>query len=171
MLHEPRTTPATFSPDRRHRFRLTRHVNLLGNSEVMFIMLNPSTADEFQDDPTVRRCIGFARSWGYEWLTVTNLSPLRATDPRDLMAAGPEPDDVREKNIGIICHLAETSDMVVAAWGVHGSDEDRAQRLIEHLDGLALHCLGTTQDGHPRHPLYIRSDAQPLEYRHGGKVL
>ena len=163
---------ATFSPDRRYRYRLTRQVDMMfGDGEVSFIMLNPSTADETEDDPTIRRCISFARSWGYRWLSVTNLSPLRATDPQDLMAAGPEPDDVWETNVGTIHHLATTSDMVIAAWGVHGGNENRAQRVIGRLDRLTLHCLGTTKDGHPRHPLYVSSDTQPYEYKHGGQAL
>ena len=89
---------ARFSDDRRYRYLLTRRVGS-GTKSVMFLMLNPSTADEVRDDPTIRRCIGFANSWECGWLYVTNLSPLRATDPADVLEAGPEPDDVWDSNM------------------------------------------------------------------------
>ena len=112
---------AQFSPDRRYRYLLTRQVGF-GDKRVLFVMLNPSTADEEKNDPTIRRCIGFANGWGYGWLDVTNLSPLRATDPKQLLAAGPEPWDVWNRNLYHIMAAAGSSDLVVAAYGNHGPD-------------------------------------------------
>ena len=82
--------PALFSPDRKYRFLLTRRVGP-GERAVNFLMLNPSTADEECNDPTISRCVGFARTWGFAWLLVTNLSPFRAARPRDLLEHGPSP--------------------------------------------------------------------------------
>ena len=128
-------------------------------------MLNPSTADGETDDPTIRRCIKFANTWGYGWLHVVNLSPLRATDPRELLRAGPEPEDVWLENLATVVATAEASDLVVAAWGVHGAVEDRADRVLAALDGRwRIYCLGLTKEGHPRHPLYLRKDAEPQAF-------
>ena len=84
---------AKFSLDRKYRYRLTRRVGLADNA-VTLVMLNPSTADETQNDPTIRRCIDFANRWGFGWLHVVNLSPLRSPDPKELLAAGLESDAV-----------------------------------------------------------------------------
>ena len=81
----------------------------------MFVMLNPSTADEHRDDPTIRRCIGFAKGWGYRTLYVTNLSPLRATYPKELLAAGPEPESIWQENLDNILDTAMVCGIVVAA--------------------------------------------------------
>ena len=147
--------PARMSPDGRYRFLLTRRTSF-GQKAVMFLMLNPSTADAVQDDPTIRRCINFAARWECGWLYVVNLSPLRATVPADLLRAGPEPEEVWLENVQTIRDTAARSDLVVAAWGAHGQAEGRAQRVLAALDGNSeMHCLGTTRDGHPRHPLYL----------------
>ena len=111
---------ARFSAKRRFRYQLTRRVGF-GERTVVFVMLNPSTADEVVNDPTVRRCINYANTWGYGWLIVTNLSPLRATDPKVLLEAGAEPEEVRRKNERCILEAAEVADLVVAAYGVHGA--------------------------------------------------
>ena len=164
-----------FSPDRKYRYLLTRQVGFGDRGTVTFIMLNPSTADESHDDPTIRRCIGFANSWSYGWLHVVNLSPLRATDPKDLIDAGPEHDDVWEENVTTICDTALASDLVIAAWGAHGAAEGRAPKVIDALarsPGFVgherIHCLGVIKNGQPRHPLYVKGDTQPQLYRHGG---
>ena len=162
---------ARFSPDRQYRYLLTRDLGFPGEGSVMFIMLNPSTADEHQDDPTIRRCISFGKAWGFKTLYVTNLSPLRATDPKVLLAAGMEPDEVWHKNLETIRDRAMNCRLVVAAWGVHGMAEGRANRVLSELAPLKdVRCLGVTKDGHPRHPLYVPSGTEPRPYRHGGKV-
>ena len=169
---------ARFSPDRRYRYLLTRQVGFGDRGTVTFIMLNPSTADETHNDPTIRRCIGFANSWSYGWLHVVNLSPLRATDPKELIDAGPEPEDVWEENILTVRETALASDLIIAAWGAHGAADGRAPKVIDALarsSGFVghegIHCLGVTKTGQPRHPLYIKGDTQPLLYRNGGEAL
>ena len=125
---------ARFSDDRRYRYLLTRRVGT-GKKRVMFLMLNPSTADEVRNDPTIARCIGFASSWDCGWLYVTNLSPLRATDPADVLRVGPEPDDVWDTNVENILETAMCCDFTVAAWGNHGAAEGRADRVIAEAWG------------------------------------
>ena len=163
---------ARFSPDRRYRYLLLRDLGFTGEGAVMFIMLNPSTADEYEDDPTIRRCISFGKAWGFGTLYVTNLSPLRATDPKQLLAAGPEPEDVWQENLENILEAAMYCGIVVAAWGVHGVAAGRAGRVLEELEPLStVHCLGLTADGHPRHPLYVPANTNIRPCLHGGKVL
>ena len=120
MIESGYAPPARFSHDRKYRYLLTRQVRPINNGVVTFVMLNPSTADETQDDPTIRRCIGFADRRAYNWLFVVNLSPLRATNPKELLAAGSEPDRVWDTNMACIQEAATKSDLVVAAWGAHG---------------------------------------------------
>ena len=124
---------------------------------VTFIMLNPSTADHRQDDPTIRRCIGFAKAWGFNALSVRNLFPWRATDPRELFKAE-APVGGSRGDAELLAAMA--SDMIVCAWGgkvPFGRDRD----ALDLLSGCKLFCLGKTKGGHPRHPLYVRGDAQP----------
>ena len=156
---------ARFSSDRRYRYTLTRRVGF-GDRVVTFLMLNPSTADEVRNDPTVTRCFRFAARWGFGWLLVVNLSPLRATDPADLASAGAEPEDIWQTNLNSILEAAAASELLVAAYGVHGRQESRAERVLDALTegGHEIQCLGLTKDGHPRHPLYVRADSAPREY-------
>ena len=135
-------------------------------------MLNPSTADEVVNDPTVRRCINYANAWGYGWLIVTNLSPLRATDPRELLATGAEPEVIQRENEEGILEAASVADLVVAAYGVHGSAEGRADRIVEALTdaGHTVMCLGLTKKGAPRHPLYLQATANPFVFRQPGEA-
>ena len=157
----------TFSEDRRYRYTLKRLVNENGDGAVTFVMLNPSTADEHKDDPTIRRCRRFARDWGAAKLLVVNLSPLRATNPRDLERAGPEPEPVRLCNLREIERAAEKASRIVLAWGVHGDWEGRDCAALRTLGPWAgkLHLLGLTRGGHPRHPLPVRADQEPIPIR------
>ena len=123
----------------------------------MFIGLNPSTADETQDDPTIRRCIAFAKAWGYSALCMTNIFAFRATDPKD-MKAEEFPIGGHENDLSLHS-LSESAGIVIAAWGVHGTHLDRNADVMKLIPNL--HCLGTTKDGHPRHPLYLRKDSVP----------
>jgi hypothetical protein len=123
----------------------------------MFIGLNPSTADEMHDDPTIRRCKEFARSWGCDALVMTNLFAWRSTDPREMKAAE---DPIGQDNDEWLERIAELAHVRVAAWGVHGFWLERAMQVAAVLPDLQ--CLGTTKDGHPRHPLYVAA-ATPLE--------
>jgi hypothetical protein len=154
---------AEFSADRVYRYALTRQWS--DASPAVFVMLNPSTADAFVEDPTVRRCLTFARQWGAGGLTVLNAFALRSTDPRALDRhadpVGPDNDAVIRR------HLAAAAGApVVAAWGAdkavraHGRDAALCA-MVREATGQVLACLGTTKDGAPRHPLYVRGDARP----------
>jgi len=152
---------ATFDKTERYRYRLERcwkeHPLRLCN----FVMLNPSTADAFVLDPTVTRCVGFARDWGFDGLIVTNIFALRSTDPKKLYTVD---DPVGPDNDAAILAAAYQSELVVAAWGTHGKLHDRGERVaseLRHAVGDALRCLGVTKHGHPKHPLYLRRDMQP----------
>ncbi len=138
----------------RYRYRLHRSW-LMGEGTVLFIMLNPSTADAELDDPTIRRCIGFARRWGFQELVVANLFAWRATDPRELKRAS---DPVGPENDEHLIALSGDADAVIAAWGVHGGYKNRNWVVRRLLRGTVEH-LGLTKQGHPRHPLYLRADA------------
>lgn len=162
-----------FSDDMRYRYYLSRQVSPMTSEGVCtFLMLNPSTADDVVNDPTIRRCIGFASGWGYGWLQVVNLSPLRATLPSDLVKAGDEPSDVWEKNISCILDAAECGDILIAAYGNHGTRHDRSVRVLDAVTkaGYDVHCLGITKQGHPKHPLYLRGDLIPQMFlSHAGE--
>ena len=116
-------------------------------------MLNPSTANAHVDDPTIRRCIRFARDWGYSKLVVRNLFAIRATKPRDLLVLE-NPTGGRSGNQSLA--RANGADVIVAAWGAF-VPFDRVATARRVLDPAKLVCLGTTKDGQPRHPLYVLS--------------
>lgn len=147
-----------FSPCRTYRYALWREWPD-GDGYAMFVGLNPSTADETRDDPTIRRCIAFAKAWGYAALCMTNLFAFRATDPKVMMAAG---DPVGPENDAHLALLAREAGVVVAAWGTHGTHKRRADAVRSLLP--ALHCLATTKDGHPGHPLYLKSTLTPAPF-------
>lgn len=125
-----------------------------------FIMLNPSTADATEDDPTIRRCIGFAKMWGYGRLTVTNIFAFRATDPKDMKAAN---DPVGADNKTYIRIAAENAEICVCAWGAHGSFCGQDAIVLEWLHNIPVAplALALTKGGQPRHPLYLKSDLTP----------
>jgi len=134
----------------------------------LFVMLNPSTADGEQDDPTIRRCVGFAKSWNFERLEVVNLFAYRATNPRDVLDSQMAGIDViGPDNIDAVQSANEDAGMVVCAWGGNVSTLDPARHHIETVRGWLLQkkhfALGLTKDGHPRHPLYLPSSALPVE--------
>lgn len=145
---------ASFSLCRRYRYELWRR--WAPGPYAMFIGLNPSTADETQDDPTIRRCIGFAKAWGFSALCMTNLFAFRATKP-EVMKAEAFPIGGHENDLALRS-LADSAGVVVAAWGVHGVHLDRAADVMKMIPGL--HCLGLSQKGHPRHPLYLKADSK-----------
>lgn len=127
---------------------------------LVVIGLNPSAADETKDDPTVRRCQGYARLWGFGGLVMLNLFAYRATNPADLKATG---DPVGPINDAAL--RRETAGRrVLAAWGVHGAYRDRAPAVLRLLAGRDVVCLARTKAGFPRHPLYCRADWLPTPY-------
>lgn len=148
-----------------YRYTLTRGPWLTGNGTVLFVMLNPSIADERQDDPTIRRCVGFAQSWGFRRLTVGNLYALRATDPRELFRAE---DPVGPLNDLRLIGLARDADEVIAAWGATQHPQpERAGHVLDLLDAAfgPVLCLGLTPaTGQPRHPLYVAADTPLRPY-------
>ncbi|GIL13657.1 MAG: hypothetical protein BroJett038_23770 [Chloroflexota bacterium] len=154
---------AVFSPCRRYRYALWRRWGDLlepgRDGYAMFICLNPSTADETRDDPTIRRCIAFARAWGYSGLCMANLFAFRATDPAKMMAQanpiGPENDEH-------LSRLAKGALVVVAAWGANGTHLGRDVEVRRALP--ALHYLSLTKEGHPGHPLYLPKSLTPVAW-------
>lgn len=154
----------------------------------LFVMLNPSTATELVGDPTIRRCMRFAKFWGHSGILVGNLFALRATDPSVLWSYGDGPlgseDPVGPENDRRLRAMARKAARVVVAWGGnraatrHPSSPDRAEAVLDLLrysirsgqaarrkDPQALWCLGTTKDGAPRHPLYVRSSTKPAKFQ------
>lgn len=129
----------------------------------VFIMLNPSTADGEKDDPTIRRCVAFAKAWGYERLEVVNLFAFRATNPKALLALGHNDDPVGVKNQDHVSQATSEAGIIIAAWGSHGSHlgQDETVRGWIPYD-KPVHVLGLTKDLQPRHPLYLRSDSKPM---------
>lgn len=151
---------AVFSPCRTYRYQLWRKWG--GSNYAMFIGLNPSTADETLDDPTIRRCIRFAQDWGYGALCMTNIFAFRATDPK-VMRAHPSP--IGTDNDGHLLRLASEAGVVIAAWGVHGDHMSRGQAVRHMLWSDNMCHLGLTKDGHPKHPLYLKADLKPVKWQ------
>lgn len=164
-------TGALFSPCRRWRYLLWRRWDH-DKGICAFIGLNPSTADETEDDPTIRRCIRFAKDWGYGSLWMLNAYAFRATDPHVMKAQGA--NALGPLNNEYIAQTVALCGMVVAGWGTHCHPaREQAIAEIVNASNRPLYCLGLTKDGHPRHPLYLRADAEPLPWVHpkvGGLV-
>lgn len=161
-LSSPQPKVAIFSADRRHRYTLMREWEG-GQGTVNFVMLNPSTADETKNDATIRRCIGYAKKWGYARLVVTNIFAFRSTDPKCLY---PDPwSAIGDQDDAYIISEAGKAQRVVCAWGSHGSLIERGKvvRLLLTGAGTPLHCLGMTANGQPKHPLRLHSNLEPVE--------
>jgi hypothetical protein len=150
---------ATFSPHRTYRYSLWRRWGDEAAGYVMFIGLNPNTADELKDDPTVRRCIQYAKDWGYGAICMTNIFAFRETDPA-VMKAHPSP--VGPENDATLSHLAAQAQLVVAAWGTDGAHMGRQAEVRRLLPNL--HCLSRTKEGFPGHPLYLKKTLRPMPY-------
>lgn len=150
---------AEFSPCRKYRYALYRFWGGKWSEYAMFVGLNPSTADETLDDPTIRRCISFAKDWGYGGLYMTNLFAYRATQPEDMKRAD---DPVGPDNDYWLRKIAGQASVVVAAWGTHGTYGGRHSAVRAMLPNL--HCLRLTKDGHPSHPLYLPKKLRPLAW-------
>jgi hypothetical protein len=155
----PLVRHTVFSPCRKYRYQLWRAWDMHNTTYVQFIGLNPSIADETQDDPTLRRCIDFAKRWGYGSLCMTNLFAFVSTDP-DRLQYIPEP--VGEFNPGNIVGVASQASRIVACWGrgfqKGAGDMCRALLLTYQKD---LYHLGLNFDGSPKHPLYLKKTAVP----------
>jgi hypothetical protein len=171
----------TISPDGRYRYLLWREwrgthdpenwrwlgaVDGAGHplgepKSCLFIMLNPSTADGSQDDPTIRRCVAFASAWRFERLEVVNLFAFRAASPHDLLALGDVDDPVGPDNLSHVFGAAARAGRIVCAWGSHGGHLNQSETVLGWLDDAnsrSRFALGVTATGQPRHPLYVKAD-------------
>ncbi len=170
--HTLGTDTARFSGDRDRTYRYTLTRTWGDGQPVVWIMLNPSTADCFTDDPTIRRVRNFTQRLAPDagGLVVVNLYALRATDPNELWT---HPDPVGPAGDYYLGSRARQGDLVIAAWGTHGAGHKRSPETLGRganvaaelkAAGVQLHCLGTTKDGHPKHPLYVKGDTPLVPY-------
>ena len=157
---------ALISDDGKYRYHLLRRWDSWSadrSDQCVFIMLNPSTADDKEDDPTIRRCIQYAKDWGYGGIDVLNLFAVRATDPKDMKSAS---DPVGPDSMTHIKKLATQDEiaLIVCVWGVHGSYMGQDQTVLGWLEGAGIEpmALKVTKDGHPCHPLYLKGDLKPV---------
>ena len=146
---------AELSPDRAYRYRLSRV--WADGPRATFVMLNPSLGDEHTDDPTLRRCVSFAKQWGLGGLSVVNLYAFRATKPVDLWRTA---DPVGPENDRYLEEAATSSEMLVAAWGVHAK-QARVREVLSIPGFEELTCLRVTNRGYPSHPLYLPNGLFP----------
>jgi hypothetical protein len=165
--HEGVST-ATFSPCGLYRYELRRVWRPKARAMV-FIGLNPSTADESTDDPTIRRILGFADDWGYGALVMLNAFAFRSTDPKALHARaarrreviGPENDEIIRRTFE-----QHRRTRLVMGWGANGTLLERGRDLARLA--LSVHrrpeCFGLTQNGEPKHPLYLAASTRPVRY-------
>ena len=145
----------------KYRYRLTRNLLTISDTgPIVFVMLNPSTADAAEDDPTIRRCMGFATSWSCDELIVVNLYALRATNPAELWKAH---DPFGPDNYMHLGSVLSTYKTAVCAWGANARPEAADQfRRLAQFHGAKLYSLGETKSGAPKHPLYLKKDT-PLQ--------
>lgn len=155
---------ATFSKSRKYRYTLWRgFTDLYATNYVVFVGLNPSAADEIFDDPTVRRCIRYAKDWGYDDLCMTNIFAFRATEPTIMMA---EKSPIGRHNDFFLRDTVRRASMVVAAWGNDGEYLDRGRKVKSMLSVLSkLHYLKLTKNNNPYHPLYLKKNLKPIKWR------
>jgi hypothetical protein len=162
----PMRNACVFSPDRRHRYTLIHRWDELlaapeGGRGIAWIALNPSTADENQLDPTLRRIRDFSITWGYDFFVMLNAFAWRDTDPAGMKAA---PDPVGPDNDHWIAHWSGRVDRVVVAWGEHGAFRDRHREIVRLLDPRKTVCLARNASGQPKHPLYVARATRPVPY-------
>ena len=127
-----------------------------------FVMLNPSTADAYADDPTIKRDMGFALRDGYDEICVMNLFAGRATNPDDLFKMA---DPEGPYNSEHWKALKASSAKIICAWGADKRAVTQSKKFLDVMRGRDMYCLGLSKDGHPRHPLYLRADTpvQPFQ--------
>jgi hypothetical protein len=150
-------TSAIISSCSNYRYALWRRWS--HGPQILFVMLNPSTADATTDDPTIRRCIGFAKAWGFGSLAVGNLFSFRTASPRILRLSA---EPIGESNDLWLRKLKAESTMAIAAWGNHGTLHMRGHAVRSQLG--ELHTLGLTKIGQPRHPLYVAANTTPCTW-------
>jgi hypothetical protein len=152
-----------FSPDRSHRYTLIHRWDELLNPDygIAWICLNPSTADEHQLDPTLRRIRDFSAMWGYSFFIMLNLFAWRATQPADMKISA---DPIGPDNDRWISHWSAKVDRVMLGWGEHGAHLDRGQQVLAYLDRSKTFCLERNASGQPKHPLYVSKKNKPVLY-------
>ncbi len=157
---------AVFNSTRTHRYVLWR---LLEEHDpkraIAFIGLNPSTADEVKNDPTVTRCIGYARRWGYGRFFMLNIFSLRSTDPKGLYNC---PCPAEPRNDRAIMEVARRVERVMLCWGNHGRQMERGQKVLDMLQGFSCYHLTKTKAGQPGHPLYLKASLDALRWEFEG---
>ena len=155
---------ATISPCGAYRYTLSREW-LTGYGRVVFVMLNPSTADATKDDRTIRRCIGYAQAWGAGALDVVNLYAFRATKPADLWRATDPVGPDNDAHIAATVR-AEHVTKVIAAWGKNAKPDRilAVTRIVRDWNPRALHALRVSKDGTPNHPLYLPGALRPFAW-------
>lgn len=151
---------AILSRDRKYRYVLWREWDS-SKGTCLFIGLNPSTADESEDDPTLQRCVRFAKQWGYGKYVMVNLFAYRATDPGELKKQAKPIGYKNNFHIKTQCHCA---DLVVAAWGNHGALHKRSESVLRLLKDVPLKCFNTTKQNQPLHPLYQATNAALIDF-------
>lgn len=159
------TKGARFSECRRYRYSLTREWDV-SKPLIVWCGLNPSTADEDIDDPTIRREVGFSKDWGFGRYLKLNAYAWRATKPKDMFEAQRSGEDiVGEDNDDTILVNLKKAKMFVACWGAN-IDLHRSYKLRSLLRGSlrTVHALKLTSKGHPQHPLYMPADTQPFKW-------
>lgn len=155
------TSGAKFSEDKKYRYTLWRQWNSAGE-RVAFVMLNPSTADAWTNDPTVERCHRRAIQWGFGSLVVVNIFALRSTDPAKLYT---DSDPVGPENDKHLHHAAKYSHLIVCGWGSHGKllkRGDTALAILRAASAKLPFCLKQNADGQPAHPLYLPYSLKPF---------
>ena len=159
------TKKAEISPCGKYRYTLTRIWDET-KRVLVWVCLNPSTADAEKDDATIRKLTSYAKAWGFGGILVLNIFAYRATDPKDLKKAK---DPVGPDNLGVLKRTLRKLGqdglgyLVIAAWGNHGEFQNQGEEIARLLKGKAK-CLGLTKTGHPKHPLYLRKDVERIPF-------
>ena len=168
---EHETRKAVFSPCRNWRYHLSQKWDADKNN-LIWLLLNPSTADETQNDPTVERCERRARMWGFGGVEVFNIFAYRATDPLDMKA---QKDPVGPENDEWIAEYARRSleTTAIIGWGEHGAHNDRGRRVLDILKAnqARVNALHVNASGHPKHPLYIGYKREPFIFDLSERVI
>lgn len=160
-------TGAEFDATGRYRYLLWRSWETQ-IPRIGFVMLNPSRADAVRNDPTIRRCLGFARSWGFGALEVVNLFAYCTAQPRELRLVA---DPIGRENDRYLVGLVQRVDQIVLAWGNGGSWQARDRSVMALWgDRAPIYCLGSTRLGQPKHPLYLRRDVPLIPWVESARV-
>ena len=162
MMCQKTKKHAIISSDNKYRYQLSRIWDEK-KSKILFIMLNPSTADAYIDDPTIRRVVNFSKSWGYGGVFVGNLYAFSSTYPKDLCYTD---NHTCDDNIRYLQNLIRLSERVIYAWGNNHKEPDWLCDLVD-----TPYCIDISKKGVPKHPLYLKSELQPKLYLRNSKKI